>query len=170
MQTAAKKQDMSEDPHVNRRNSRGQQYPANPNQNQNQNQNLSQSRQTNQQRQTPFRERGAINLSRSQDVGGQALTAMSGNAWINNDRNREGSQHGSSQEQQVPIKGFNAQEMREALRKGDPTPDDRPCFNLICAEGYSGLINSDSNALGYKAPTSSTSSSKPPWGSKRTMK
>ncbi|KAI4217215.1 MAG: hypothetical protein LQ351_000524 [Letrouitia transgressa] len=116
MQTAAKKQDMSEDPHGNRRNSRGQQSPANQSQNQ------SQSRQTNQQRQAPFRERGAINLSRTQDVGGQALTAMSGNAWVNNDRNRENPQHGSSQEQQVPIRGFNAQEMREALRKGDSAP------------------------------------------------
>ncbi|KAI4163872.1 MAG: hypothetical protein LQ342_002645 [Letrouitia transgressa] len=97
MQTAAKHQDMSEDPHGNRRNSRGQQYPAN----QNQNQNLSQGRQTNQQRQAPFRERGAINLSRAQDVGGQALTAMSGNAWVNSDRSQESSQLGSSQEQQI---------------------------------------------------------------------
>ncbi|KAL9035596.1 MAG: hypothetical protein Q9214_006504 [Letrouitia sp. 1 TL-2023] len=124
MQTAAKKQDMSEDPHGNRRNSRGQQYSAN--QNQNLNQNLS--RQTNQQRQAPFRERGAINLSRTQDVGGQALTAMSGNAWVNNDRNRESSQHGSSQEQQIPIRGFNAQEMREALRKANTMGNGKDFF------------------------------------------
>lgn len=40
---------------------------------------------------------------------------MSGNAWtMNNRRSRDGPTH----EQHTPVKGFNAQEIRDALKKG----------------------------------------------------
>lgn len=44
---------------------------------------------------------------------------MSGNAWVPNERgNRDGAQHGRPQDQHTPVRGFNAQEAKDTLRKG----------------------------------------------------
>lgn len=77
------------------------------------NQNPNQSRQSNQHRQTNT---GAVVFLRA---AGPDLTSMSGNAWANNDRgSRETFQQGPSQEQHVPVNGFNAQDARNILKNG----------------------------------------------------
>ncbi|KAL8971823.1 MAG: hypothetical protein Q9183_000868 [Haloplaca sp. 2 TL-2023] len=47
----------------------------------------------------------------------QGLTAMSGNAWVTNDRaSRDPMQHAPAQEQHVALNGFNAQDARDSLK------------------------------------------------------
>lgn len=44
---------------------------------------------------------------------------MSSNTWVNNDQeNREWAPHGPPQEQHVPVRAFNALEMRDTLKNG----------------------------------------------------
>ena len=44
---------------------------------------------------------------------------MPGNAWTTNERgNRDGAQHGPPHEQHISVRGFNAQETRDVLKKG----------------------------------------------------
>ncbi|KAL8706757.1 MAG: hypothetical protein Q9201_000282 [Fulgogasparrea decipioides] len=92
---------------------RGQQNNA-PDQNSNPNQ----ARHHNQQRQSSSRESATgRKLQSALDPREQRFTAMSGNAWVNNDRSgRDAPQYGPGQEQHVPLNGFNTQDVRDTLR------------------------------------------------------
>lgn len=60
-----------------------------------------------------------------QAVRSSGLTPTSGNAWVPNERgNRDGTQSGPPQDQHTPVRGFNAQETKDALRKGRQTLSD----------------------------------------------
>ncbi|KAL9586320.1 MAG: hypothetical protein Q9212_000988 [Teloschistes hypoglaucus] len=89
--------------------SQSQSQPPNPHQ----------SRQPNQHRPSSSRDNGVAGQSqRTRDSGTQGFTTMSGNAW-NNDRGlRESSQYGPTQDQHVPVNGFNAADARDTLKNG----------------------------------------------------
>lgn len=88
-------------------------------QSQSHNPNPHQSRQPNQHRPSSSRGSGVAGQpQRTRESGAQGFTTMSGNAW-NNDRGlREPSQYGPTQDQHVPVNGFNAADARDTLKNG----------------------------------------------------
>ncbi|MCJ1225590.1 hypothetical protein MMC12_002239 [Toensbergia leucococca] len=87
-----------------------------------------------------------------QASGSQGLTAMPGNAWTTNERgNRDGAQHGPPHEQHISVRGFNAQETRDVLKKA---------FVSVSSE--------DGKSLSYRATGGPTNYAKSggPWASK----
>ncbi|KAL8840346.1 MAG: hypothetical protein Q9170_001361 [Blastenia crenularia] len=96
-----------------------------------QHQNPNYFRQSNQQRQLSSGGGGGP-LQRGSHSSTQESTAMSGNAWVNNNRSNREAQHGPPQEH-TPVNGFDAQDARDALKKGSfpnqVTPQDP---DLIC--------------------------------------
>ncbi|MCJ1298577.1 hypothetical protein MMC08_001367 [Hypocenomyce scalaris] len=77
---------------------------------------------------------------------------MSGNAWAPNERgNRDSAHYGPPQDQHMPVRGFNAQDTKEALKKG---------FNSLTPE--------EAKSVSYRPSGGQTSSAKSggPWASK----
>lgn len=104
------------------RTARGTSSPSAQNQNQNQNRQQSGP----QSRSNPPSERSTgLASPMRQTVRGSGLTGVSGNAWVPNERvNRDGAQYGPPQDQHTPVRGFNAQETKDALKKGRLTFSD----------------------------------------------
>ncbi|KAI4156861.1 MAG: hypothetical protein L6R39_000951 [Caloplaca ligustica] len=61
---------------------------------------------------------GSVPSRNALDPGGPGLTIMSGNAFNNDQGDREASHQASAQEQSTPVNAFNAQEARKMLKNG----------------------------------------------------
>ena len=74
------------------------------------------------QRQASLHDRSAASTPTNASHGAsgeRGLSSVAGNAWLGGDRpHRSGSTLGVAEDQHVPVRGFNAQETKEMLRRG----------------------------------------------------